>query len=318
MKYSFQSKVEFYITNVCNLTCDNCNRFNNFNFRGHQRWADLADTYRRWGQLVDLKSIVLMGGEPLLNPTVKDWIPGLTDIFNCDVQILTNGLQLNKVPGLYETVVPYANQPKRFVHFQVSLHNVNHFDYLREQITQFLQGPIKEWGTHLGRDAPPFHRDYKAFYTAQDKNNVQINMHVDNSFFTAAVQQDKNGRYQVHNSDALEAHARCGFVQYKSYHFIDGKLYKCGPVALLPEFDRQIGLDLTEHQRKVMNSYSPFTVDQVEQQGIDIITQIDNPIAQCQFCPVQSHNRTIWPEKKSGAPINIVPWPNNNKTVLQN
>lgn len=315
MKYRFDSKVEFYITNVCNLTCDNCNRFNNFNFKGHQQWSDLADIYDRWSRLIELKSIVLMGGEPLLNPSLKQWIVGLANTFNCDVQILTNGLQLNRVPGLYETVLPFADHPTRFAHFQISLHNTNHFDHVRQQILQFLHGPVKEWGTYLGREAPPFYRNYRAFYTAQDSNNVQINMHVDNSFSTAAVQRDHTGRYTVHDSDPLQAHTNCGFVRFKSYHFINGKLYKCGPVALLPEFDRQVGLDISDHQRKLMNSYQPLTVDEIEQQGTDVIKRIDDPIPQCQFCPVQSQNQIIWPEKKSGAPINIVPWPNNNKTL---
>ena len=31
---------EFYITNVCNLSCNGCNRFNNYKFRGFQRWED--------------------------------------------------------------------------------------------------------------------------------------------------------------------------------------------------------------------------------------------------------------------------------------
>jgi len=311
MKYQFGNKVEFYITNVCNLTCDNCNRFNNFNFKGFQRWSDYAETYQRWADFIELQSIVLMGGEPLLNPTVKEWIAGLADTFNCDVQILTNGLQLNRVPGLYDVVRDYATRPKNFVHLQVSLHNMNHFDHLRQQIVEFLQGPIKEWGTYLGRDAPPFHRNYQAFYTAQDVNDVQINMHVDNNFYTAAVQLGENGQYQVHNSDAVEAHAQCGFVKYKSYHFIEGKIYKCGPVALLPQFDRQIGLELTDAQRTLMNSYQPFTIEQIEQQGSEILRTIDGGIPQCEFCPVHSTNRTIWPEKKSGSSINIISWPNN-------
>ena len=311
MKYRFDNKVEFYITNVCNLTCDNCNRFNNFNFKGSQRWSDYAETYQRWAHLIELQSIVLMGGEPLLNPTVKEWIAGLADTFNCDVQILTNGLQLNRVPGLYDVVQAYATRPKNFVHLQVSLHNMNHFDHLRQQIAEFLQGPIKEWGTYLGRDAPPFYRNYQAFYTAHDANGVQINMHVDNNFYTSAVQLGENGQYRVHNSDAAEAHAQCGFVRYKSYHFIEGKIYKCGPVALLPQFDRQIGLELTDSQRILMNSYQPFTVEQVEQQGSEILHTINQAIPQCEFCPVHSTNRTIWPEKKSGSSINIISWPNN-------
>jgi hypothetical protein len=40
MKYHL-SYAEFYITHVCNLNCPDCNRFNNYAFKGHQRWDDV-------------------------------------------------------------------------------------------------------------------------------------------------------------------------------------------------------------------------------------------------------------------------------------
>ena len=299
MRYRFLNKVEFYITNVCNLNCNNCNRFNNYNFKGFQRWSDHAETYQRWSQFIELQSIVLMGGEPLLNPTVKEWILGLLETFGCDVQILTNGYHLNRVPGLYDTVAPYANNLKNYAHFQVSLHNTDQFDFIRQEIVNFLKPPIKEWGTFLGTSAPEFHRDYRAYYTAQDKNNVQINLHIDNHFSTSAVQLHPDGRYRLHDSNPQQAHNVCGFVKWKSYHFIAGKIYKCGPSALLPEFDRQFGLDISDEERKVLNSYQPFTVEQVATQGAEILAQIDHPIAQCRFCPTQLESNIIWAQRKN-------------------
>ena len=105
MKYTFENKVEFYITNVCNLTCENCNRFNNHKFTGWQRWSDYADTYRRWSEYIELKNIVILGGEPTLNPTLPEWVVGLNEIFNSGIQILSNGLQLKHNPSLYNALV---------------------------------------------------------------------------------------------------------------------------------------------------------------------------------------------------------------------
>ena len=47
-------KVEFYITNVCNLNCDQCNRFNDYKFAGWQRWSDYEAIHQRWAELVDI------------------------------------------------------------------------------------------------------------------------------------------------------------------------------------------------------------------------------------------------------------------------
>lgn len=306
MKFRFANKVEFYITNVCNLTCDNCNRFNNYTFRGHQLWEDYADTYRRWSDYIELKSIVLMGGEPLLNPSVKQWIPGLIETFGCDVQILTNGLQLNRVPGLYDVIKQHAGHPKKFAHLQISLHNLKHFDWLRSEIQRFVQPPFEEWGTCLGIPTLPHRPNYNAYYSIQDANNILINMHVDNSFVNAAVHRDPDGKFKVYNSDPAAAHSACGFVRFKSYHFIKGKIYKCGPVALFPEFDRQMTLDISDQERELMNQYNAFTVEQVAQQGPEVLSTIDNPIPQCRFCPAELPFKTIWPEKKSSKKITIL------------
>jgi MoaA/NifB/PqqE/SkfB family radical SAM enzyme len=48
-----------------------------------------------------------MGGEPLLNPTVCDYVDGINELWNQRVQIMTNGTRPNRVPGLYERMVRY-------------------------------------------------------------------------------------------------------------------------------------------------------------------------------------------------------------------
>ena len=118
-------KVEFYITNVCNLNCDQCNRFNDYKFAGWQRWSDYEDIYRRWASLVDVKHIVILGGEPLLNPSINEWIRGLADLWKKPVQILTNGTRLNHTPGLYETLLSWHSDPTIAKHWiGISVHNL--------------------------------------------------------------------------------------------------------------------------------------------------------------------------------------------------
>ena len=56
MNKKFQlNYVEFYITNVCNLTCQGCNRFNSFKFKGWQKWEDYADTYKQWSEQIEFR-----------------------------------------------------------------------------------------------------------------------------------------------------------------------------------------------------------------------------------------------------------------------
>ena len=299
MKYKFENKVEFYITNVCNLTCENCNRYNNYNFRGWQRWSDYADIYRKWSEYIELKNVVIMGGEPLLNPTVNDWITGLTDIFKCGVQVLTNGTRLNNTPGLYDTLIslPQRGSPVTG-HIQISLHNINHFDELRQNIKAFLSTPREEYGTAIGVSLPndPWNGMY---YSLRDVNGVLVNVHLANDFHTASIQPTPDGRFTLHNSDPIVAHEKCGFARYKCYHFIQGKLYKCGPVALMPEFDEQFGLDISKPDRKLLHGYRPLTVESWSKKSLRWLEHIDDPIAQCKFCPQNFTSKTIYPIVKT-------------------
>lgn len=286
---------EFYITNVCNLTCTNCNRFNNYEFKGWQRWSDYQSQYEEWARYIRVQRLTIMGGEPLLNPTIIDWIKGLNRIFKKNVQILTNGTRLNHVPGLYEQLLTY-NDPetpwtKNWI--GVSLHNENDREYCFSEIRKFLKGNIRYYHKDSIENINNA-RTWGAAHAFYDENNVVICVWEYDDFYNAAIQKNQLGKYTVHNNDPLVAHRECGFVRYKCYHFIRGLLYKCGPAALFPEFDQQFNLDISAEDREIMNSYKPLSVADFEIRGPEFLDQIDNPIPQCKFCPVEYKNTKIY------------------------
>jgi len=84
--------LEFYITNVCNLACRGCNRFNNYNFKGHQRWADHASSIEAWSRRLIAPNICILGGEPTLNPDLKLWASNIRRLWpNSTIMIQSNG-----------------------------------------------------------------------------------------------------------------------------------------------------------------------------------------------------------------------------------
>jgi hypothetical protein len=66
---------------------------------------------------------------------------------------------------------------------------------------------------------------------------------------------------------------------------IRGKIYKCGPAALLPEFDDQFQFNINEQDRQLLHSYRPLTVDEYDSRGQEFLAAIDDVIPQCKFCP---------------------------------
>ena len=276
------SKIEFYITNVCNLTCNHCNRFNNHNFKGWQKWADYEEIYRSWSQYIDIDHIVILGGEPLLNPTIIDWMYGLNDIWHQNVQILSNGTHINHVRGLKQALKKNGNW------LGISWHNMQLLDQLRDIMAKLI-----------GIDNEEIHGKLNNRYGGDivfgDKDGLQIPVYIQDQFQESSIRTD----WTLHNSDPIVAHERCGFAQNKNYHFIKGKLYKCGPVALMPEFDQQHALDISHEDRQLLHEYQPLTIDDIEHKGENFFFNLDMPIPQCKFCSVDANVEKIYAIRKS-------------------
>ena len=66
---------------------------------------------------------------------------------------------------------------------------------------------------------------------------------------------------------------------------IRGGIYKCGPAALMPEFDQQYNFDISEEDKKLLYSYRPLTVEDFDTRGREFFDHIDDEIPQCKFCP---------------------------------
>jgi molybdenum cofactor biosynthesis enzyme MoaA len=128
--------VEFYITNVCNLTCQGCNRFNNYKFSGFQRWADYKEIYAQWATELSIGRIGILGGEPLLNPDIMQWLNGIRTFWpNSGLTITTNGYQLNKVKGLYEFILTHKNN----TFLSIGIHNKIDKQRIINNVKNFLQ-----------------------------------------------------------------------------------------------------------------------------------------------------------------------------------
>jgi hypothetical protein len=86
--------IEIYITNECNLTCSNCNRYNNYNFQGHYRWQDNAEAIKAWSKRITAPIITIIGGEPSLHPELEQWVEGVASAWpDRPVMVQTNGLK---------------------------------------------------------------------------------------------------------------------------------------------------------------------------------------------------------------------------------
>jgi organic radical activating enzyme len=276
--------VEFYITNVCNLACDGCNRFNSFKFKGWQSWKDHSDDYAKWSEQLDIGSISIMGGEPLLNPDFYQWVYGLGKLWpKTPIMIATNGTQLDHHQQLYDVMLD-----NRYVTMNVSLHNKMHKKVIVDKVKQFLCEPFVYRADTT---------KYRESLSITDTNGITVKIFYNWWFHQGAViRSAESNRYTLHNSDPIKAHDICH--SKTCHHFEHGKLYKCGPAALFEQFDKQFGLDLSLEDRNLISSVPFVAVDD----DIDIkkifINKITAPIPQCKFCPEHYDGKMIFALEK--------------------
>lgn len=318
MKHSLD-RAEFYITNVCNYNCEHCNRFNNYHFNGHQLWDDYAELYSQWGDKLSVGYISILGGEPLLNPSINKWIDGVANIWKGKtLEIVTNGTRLNKVKNLYNTIQAH---PNIFIH--IGLHNRDHLDDMIESVKEFLHGEcivrniypmdigalwnmeykkirnddwppcetpsdfenlpnyVKEICSENDFDAESFLK-FNCITRVIDENNVRVEIHIEDIFHRSAIKRTES-TFTVHNSNPSNAHSIC--FEKHNHHFIRGKLYKCNVSGVLPDFHKQFHLEMSDSDTKLMNSYKPLMINDSDDVFSNFISEIKNEIPQCKFCP---------------------------------
>jgi organic radical activating enzyme len=130
-----------YITNVCNLNCQNCNSLSNFAFSGHQRWFDYSHQYQEWSQLIDPTTIFILGGEPMSNPDFLLWVHGIAELWpRASVKINTNGYYFDQWPMLYHEILRYQGR----VSISISSHNQEQQAWHIGNIKNFLKDDAKK------------------------------------------------------------------------------------------------------------------------------------------------------------------------------
>lgn len=346
MQKLYLRNIEFYLTNVCNFNCPDCNRFNNFAFTGgRQRWADHADVYREWSNKLDVDQWNILGGEPMINPDYLLWLENIAQLWP-------------KAKGFFRTNGHYLRSDNRELYrilqnpnlcMIISAHHPDRVKPLSETITDFLRGTVtvrrvpenvtemvnfaENWRLSYNRIrgeswpdcdtvdqweslpnaikqechtvfnfSPEQIADAIQFYLFTDSNGVQVLLEHNTWFHQVAVRPLANGTFDVYNSDPERAHATCDAKQ--CHQFVDGKLHKCYLTSVLPDFDQQFTVNLSDEDRDLLRSYQPLSLEASEQHMQEFVANINQAIPQCKFCPESFDNHPIRAEH--GKKIHIV------------
>jgi organic radical activating enzyme len=306
--------VEFYITNVCNLNCNSCNRFNNYAFSGHMDWQQHADDYVKWSKILDVDRIGILGGEPMLHPNFDQWIHFVAELWpDANIMIMSNGTQLDRWPNLYQLFQQYRGR----VRLDISRHNADQKEHTLKKIESLYPSTYTKFFINSDEifSATGTHGYYVTSNNADDKSVIDpavigpeiwadksyevvyrdqyatIRYTTADSFDPAVVRLDTVNQKlflddQLSDPAAAVRHCSCKH----SHHFLHGKLYKCGVTAVLPEFVKQFDVAATTEKNNLIRTYTPAEwhwdshhLDQFINNLVD-----GNAIPQCSLCAENS------------------------------
>ena len=279
---------EFYITNACNLTCVECNRFNNQPFRGHYRFD--PNLYAPWVDRINIIEAHVLGGEPTLSPYLLEFLVGIPVLWpDSNRRLVTNGTKLSKHKSLHNVCSQHNWS------IEISLHNIDHLKIIYDEITKTFGVPVSKksitpYPEMVNRVVEVF-GDYEpstfevipgTLVSLTTSQGVEIHIVAGWTFHKNAIKNKLT--FEVYNSDPTEAHKICTM---RGGHFIEGQLYKCGVVKTLPDMLMQQNLPVDP----LMLAYKPLNSDFTYEELHQLKHQ---HIPQCKFC---SDNPNDWQAK---------------------
>lgn len=272
------SYAEFYITNVCNLTCDNCNRFNNYAFKNHHDIDEFQPLYRQWANILEIKKISILGGEPLLNPDWHRWAYMIRELWpNCILDIITNGTMLNKIKNLYHVLTETQTN------LEINLHNYDEYANLAKRLDDFFPGPYTI-------EQVDFQSSFRMLIS---DHNVNLSVEKANSQHFVAIHNTDRGVILPYNNDIELAHQNCDMKN--CHHFAYGKLYKCGLEFLLKDFCEQFDAIYDPNDQDLIESDNGITVENWLENPDSAKQHLKNPIQHCKLCPKDIEYKNIRP-----------------------
>lgn len=205
--------VEIMVTQACNLSCSGCTNYSDLTYKGYLTWEQGRAEIESWTKRVEIPDFGIIGGEPLINPDIRNWIIGLREILpNSQLRFTTNGLLLAKNLDILDLCHDVGN-----IVFKITKH-VN--DKNLESVINLIKSKF-DWQliTEHGIDR------------WRTSNNLRLQINQPDVFVKTFVGNYENMR--PHTSDPALAFKIC--CQQTCPLLYKGKLFKCSTTALLQD-----------------------------------------------------------------------------------
>lgn len=270
----------FYITNVCNLTCRNCESFNNKIFKGYSCWEDHENDYKKWSRLLSINLLNIHGGEPFTNKDLYNWAYNLKKLWpDCkEYTISTNGTLLKRNIELSRKLL------KLGYCLEVSVHDPKQYEYIEETVRTILSKC----------NYFVLKRSFEKTYKCKNFDHELIRISEDYYFNKSPAQYQKNGVIYMHRSDPERSHKMCDAGCDGSFIVLNqGKVFKCFLTSIAKDLINQFQIE--KEAENILKQYKHADPNDDLETLKRFFSNVHNPIKQCTLCPENPMRFPIYP-----------------------
>lgn len=254
--------LEVMIINACNLSCAGCTTFSDLKHQGSLDWEIGKQWLDPWIDRLDIQAIGLMGGEPMMNPDLENWLYGIRKLLpDAQIRFVTNGTLLHKHWKIFHILRELENTV-----FKISYHIQN--DKLDECIDKIFQDyeweQVQEFGINR----------YK-----EKNKNFRFQIAKPELFFKTFKGSYNN--MEPHNNNPKDAFDMC--VQKKCPLLYNGKIFKCGTLGLTPNMLSRFNFPNFEKWKKFIDNGIENNCNQADLERF--VLNFGKPHAMCRQCP---------------------------------
>ena len=256
--------VETMITQVCNLSCVGCTNYSDLQHKGYVPWSDGRLQLESWLERISMPDFGIMGGEPLINPEVSNWIYGIRELMpDTQIRFTTNGILLDKTFDVVYQLAEVGNSI-----FKISVHEQTvELEAIIEYIfNMFAWEPVTEFGITRYRT----------------KNNFRFQINRPTQF----LKTYRNDYYNMFPYDNYSKDAFNICCQQLCPLMHDGRIYKCSTSGLLAEtLERFNNPNSSQWEQYLQTGIGPDCTD------IELTEFLENfgkPAKVCSMCPTSA------------------------------
>lgn len=250
--------LELHVTHACNLSCDSCSHYSNHGHKGNLSIAEADRWMALWSDRVTIREFAILGGEPAVHPELPAFVRLVRRHWpNTFVVIKTNGLLLHRHPELPAAIAEVGNSG-----IVISRHH-DSTEYLRRM-------------EEVARLAEAWKRQYHIGIWWTDSYERWTQRYIG---FGAAMKPfaDKNPRRSWEICPAQNCK-----------QLLEGKIWKCAPLAYLPMQHRRFGL--SEDWQPYLN-YEPLSPSCSEEELMRFLSRQDEEV--CSMCSAEKRHLKI-------------------------